>query len=347
MRPVRLAGALQPTATQEALLRVVVAPADRLEERWRGLRSLDLDHVERGALAFLPLVYMRLSDAGIDGPLLPRLKGAYRNVWYRNQLQLERLPKVAEAAGPGAIFMRDVALSTGYYADIGLRLIVQFELMSAGGGSTTPSGAVVHAGAPRYLVGRGRSQALFEAFAERSQERTVGVTTVRTLSAGDELLVGCAAGATPTIAPAQWLLDVRQILRSGAIHDPGRVAADAHLLGLASQLREAVAYLSSIDASLEVDDLLTALDARTPTRRDRLAYRLAAAPAGRLGVFPQTLGAYLRTTRADPVVRVAATLPRHLADEWGVGLREVPLMAVRKALKTIRPGPRGPRGHSP
>ena len=92
MRPVRLAGALQPTATQEALLRVVVAPADRLEERWRGLRSLDLDHVERGALAFLPLVYMRLSDAGIDDLLLPRLKGAYRNVWYRNQLQLERLP---------------------------------------------------------------------------------------------------------------------------------------------------------------------------------------------------------------------------------------------------------------
>jgi hypothetical protein len=164
---------------------------------------------------------------------------------------------------------------------------------------------------------------------------------VRTLSAGDELLVGCAAGATPATAPPQWLLDVRQILRSGAIDDPARVAADAHLLGLSSHLRETVAYLSSVDASLEVDDLLTALDARTPSRRDRLAYRLAAAPAGRLGVFPQTLGAYLRTTRADPVVRVAVRLPRHLADEWGVRLREVPVMAVRKALETIRPGPRG------
>ena len=341
MKSARLVGALQPTATQEALLRVVVAPPDRLEERWRGLRPLDLDRVERGALVFLPLVYMRLLDAGIDDPLLPRLKGAYRNVWYRNQLQLERLPQVAEAVGPGAIFMRDVALSTGFYGDVGLRLILQVELMSADGGSMTAADAVVHAGAPRWLVGPARRRALFEAFAERSQERTVGLTTVRTLSAGDELLVGCGARTTPTTAPPQWLLDVRQILRSGAIHDPGSVAADAHLLGLASQLRETVAYLSSIDASLEVDNLLTALDARTPTRRDRLAYRLAAAPAGRLGVFPQTLGAYLRTTRADPVLRVAATLPRHLADEWGVGLREVPLMVVRKALKTIRPGPRG------
>ncbi len=342
MRPVRLAGGLHPTAMQEALLRVVAAPNDQLDERWRALQPLDLDRVERGALVFLPLVYLRLTEAGIEDALLPRMKGAYRNVWYRNQLQLERLPKVVEAIASDSILMRDVALATQYYPHTGLRLIAHTELMSADGGSILVPNTVVHDGAPRYLAGPSRRRALFVAFRLRSEERTVGAVAARMLEAGDELLVACAAGAAPTTPPApQWLLDAWQILVARRIVDPDRVAADAQALGLAPQLRDTLAYLGSVDAALEIDDLHAALNARLSSRRDRLAYHLSARPAGRLGVFPQMVGAHLRTSRSEPAVRVAATLPGYLRDEWGLdGLPQVSVVAARKALTAVWAGPR-------
>jgi hypothetical protein len=320
----RLPGALQPTVTQAAFLRVVAAPPEELEERWRALQPLDLDRVEPGVLALLPLVYLRLLDAHVEDPLLPRLKGAYRNVWYRNQLQLQRLSHVIDGR-TDPIFIRDVALATAYYPHLGLRLIRRIDVLTVEG--------------PRYLAGPLLRARLFEAFAERSEERLIGGRTVRTLAPGDELLVACAAGAAPRVDPSpDWLLDVRQILSTCRLAEPDRIAADARSLGLAAQLRDSVAYLAFADAALDVRDLLAALDARPGSRRDRFAYRVSSAPVGRLGFFPRTLGAYLRQHRSESLVGAALAFPRYLAEEWGVTPDRVALVFARKAVKTLAAG---------
>jgi hypothetical protein len=316
----RLAGALHPTATQAGLLRVVSAPPDELEARWRALQPLDLDHVEQGVLVFLPLVYLRLSHAGMEDPLLPRLKGAYRNVWYRNHLQLQRLPQLVDA-GTDPILIGDVAVATAYYPHSGMRLIRQIEQLTVAG--------------PRYIARPLRRAQLFEGFAARSTRRPIGGRWVRTLAPGDELLVACAAGAAPPTPTPDWLLDVRQILSTGAIGEPDRVASGARELGLAPQLRDGVAYLASIDPTVDAGELIAELGSRSTTRRDRIAYRMSGAPVGPFGFFPRTLAAHLRQSRSQSPLRVALSLPGYLGEEWGVGAGRVVLVAARKAARTL------------
>jgi hypothetical protein len=324
---------LRPSSSQEALLRVIAAPPDDLEQRWSELQPLDLDRIEHGSMPLLLLVYERLRLAALDGPLMPRLKGAYRNVWYRNQLQLGRLPAAIAWAGDGAILFGDVSIATRYYADPGLRLITRLELMSRSGRIVPDPDAVVHDGAPPHLSAPARRRALYESFAARAESRRIGSETVATLDPGDELLFACADGVAARPAqPLQWLLDVWQILRLGGMTDPGRVAADARDLGIALQLRDTVGYLSALDRGLDAGPLLSALAGISTRRRDRLAYRLGGPLGGPTSSARSILGSYLRLTRLEPTIKVVAGLPAHLAARWGVRPRAVAFVAASKGM---------------
>lgn len=323
---------------------MIAASADDLEQRWRDLQPLDLDRIENGSMPFLLLLYERLRVAGIDDPLLPRLRGAYRNVWYRNQLQLHRLPQALERAGHGAIVFGDLAVATRYYADSGLRLITRLEFMSAAAPPNVGSDQIVHHGAPRHLAGPTRRVALYHAFEGRKEERRIGSETVAMLEAGDELLLACASGVARVPAPPlQWLLDVWQILRSGRVTDPTRVAADAAAFGIGLQLRDAVTYLTELDPTLEVALLPAALLAAPIRRRDRVAYRLCGPLPEPTSSARYILGSYLRLMRLESARSVVAGFPAHLAEEWGVRPGEVARLAARKAMsRTTTRWRRGP-----
>ena len=144
---------LRPSATHEGLLQVIAAPLDELEQRWRALQPLDIARIENGSMPLLLLLYERLKLAEIDDPLLPRLRGAHRSVWYRNQLQLKRLPEALESEGRGAIVFGDLAVATRYYADLGLRLITRLEFMAASAADVVDHDPIVHPGAPPHLAG--------------------------------------------------------------------------------------------------------------------------------------------------------------------------------------------------
>jgi hypothetical protein len=323
---------LRPSSTHEALLRVIAASPDDLEQRWCDLQPLDLDRIENGSMPLLLLLYDRLRVAGIDDPLLPRLRGAYRNVWYRNQLQMRSLPEALERAGHGALVFGDLAVATRYYRDSGLRLITRLEFMSAAARPMADSDQIVHHGAPLHLAGPTRRHALYDAFEGRKEERRIGSETVATIEAGDELLLACASGVAAVPAPPlQWLLDVWQILRSGRVTDPIRVAADAETAGIALQLRDTVAYLAELDRTLDAASLSAALLAIPIRRRDRVADRLSRSRPGRTSSARCILGSYLRFTRLEPSWKVAAGFPAHLAEQWGVRPVEVAWVAARKA----------------
>ena len=113
----------------------VLAAALHRDERGRSAwdrASSHPDLLDRAPYQLLPLLYRNLDSLGVDDPALPRLKGVYRNSWYRNQRvfaagreALERL----EAASVEALVLGGPALAAHYYPDRGARPIAAVELL--------------------------------------------------------------------------------------------------------------------------------------------------------------------------------------------------------------------------
>lgn len=127
-------GTFLPTPEQHQLLRAALLqdPASVREsfEAWKAL--VHVDRIDQGAMRLLPLLYRNLQRAGIDDPLLPRLKGVYRQVWFRNQLILDQgqrtLRALAEADIP-TIVLKGAALVQTVYAEPALRPMEDFDVL--------------------------------------------------------------------------------------------------------------------------------------------------------------------------------------------------------------------------
>jgi len=86
-----------PSAEQRLLLRALFGPAGEARSAyasWRG--AVSFDPLEVGSIPLMPLLYFRLRELGVDDPLLPLLKGAYKKHCARNLLLVSR---AAQASG--------------------------------------------------------------------------------------------------------------------------------------------------------------------------------------------------------------------------------------------------------
>jgi Uncharacterised nucleotidyltransferase len=130
----RKPGTFLPTPEQHHLLRAALLrdPA-RVRESFAAWKAaVHIDRIDQGAMRLLPLLYRNLQRAGIDDPLLPRLKGVYRQVWFRNQLILDHgrraLRSLAEAGIP-TIALKGAALVQTVYAEPALRPMEDFDIL--------------------------------------------------------------------------------------------------------------------------------------------------------------------------------------------------------------------------
>jgi hypothetical protein len=131
MKTPGLAGSFWPSPLQERLLRLVLADDADVEPLWRELQPLPFERLETGTFCLLPPVYARLTAGGVADDLLPRLRGAYRSAWYRNQLRLDRLRPALEALaenGVEAIVPGGLAVAARYYPELALRPVPLIEL---------------------------------------------------------------------------------------------------------------------------------------------------------------------------------------------------------------------------
>jgi hypothetical protein len=349
-------------------MRLALVPGVDVEESWRDLQPLDLETLEPGTFALLPLVYRRLDDAGVRESRLSRLAGIYRSNWVKNQLQLERLPSLLGAlqdAGVEPLLVGGAAVATRYYAQLGLRPILQLEILvspSAGadaaaaiskagwrlverGGRTsrfhdesTTTSAVLYEGLPTYFLGPVESTAAVAALRGAAAERAVGGASALTLSPADELLLTCGLGARKTIAPqAQWLVDAHHILAAGDLDDT-RLVARARAHRLVPPLRETLTYLTrAATPGAAANEILRTLDQERPDRRDGLAYRLAANGLGPLGSPPEALLEHARQSLDQPLPAALRSLPSFMRDVWELdGVGQVPPVAARKILRRMR-----------
>lgn len=366
-------GAFWPSATQRALLEVALSPVEQAAARWRELQPLDVSTLEPGSLGLLPLLYERLRDIEPGEPQLPRLFGTYRSVWYRNQLLVDRLgvllPLLRERAGVEPLLVGGMSALLRWYPRLGLRPVPQLELIVERdvvpvvaevaaysgwrqGGQTATSTIlrdesqrtlVIYRGPPPALVGPLRADGM-----PALRERALALGDIQgspcVLDSADELLFACATGARTTLIPTcQWLVDVHRILHSPEAPPSGALLERARQVRLLAPVRAALRYLAEIVHDEVFSRYAGDFDTEPLRPRDRIAFGLAGVPGVRLAGAAQILATYVQATADDPPLRAAARLPRHLQERWGAQtLIEVPLLALRKALRIADPQPSPP-----
>jgi hypothetical protein len=367
MKAPGLAGSFWPSPLQERLLRLVLADDADVEPLWRELQPLPFERLETGTFCLLPPVYARLTAGGVEDDLLPRLRGAYRSAWYRNQLRLDRLRPALEALaenGVEAIAPGGLAVAARYYPELALRPVPLIELAVqpedgpatreilerldwrlVGGRSsgfaryTTADGVVplfLHEGVPPLVGGPVPPGAALQELRAGAELRPLGEAAAWMLDPSDELVVACGLGAsTAVVQSPQWLLDTHRVIVTAGVSAEA-VAARAVRFRLVPAVRDTLRYLERLVRDDRLRPLLDALE-RTPTsRRDELVHRLAGAGPGRFGGVPPALVAHARATLDQPTHRTVTGAPRAVAAAWEIDRARLPLVAAEKALARVR-----------
>ncbi|MBA2568155.1 MAG: nucleotidyltransferase family protein [Actinobacteria bacterium] len=318
--------------------------------------GLDIDRLERGSYSLMPLVYRRLSDAGVEEPHLPRLKGIYRHTWSKNQVLLENLRVVTEKLREGGV---DVLIVGGaarlpYYGEVGERTVSDFELLvrevdleralRAVGWNGGPVPDRVARARSAVRVGGQEHRAFglywrflpeFPAAGDDDIWRAAGQTALEgieglALDPADELLATCTGGARTALwANVQWVADAVVIIRSGRL-DWERLERTARVRRATLRMREALGYVGDLLQAPVPEEVLRALVAVPATPRDRVAHKISGSGGKAFGELPGTLARYIRSGEG------VLALPRFLRDTWNVDRSwQLPVAVARKGVKTI------------
>jgi len=123
-----------PDETQEHLLQAATAPeaatAANAWNRWNDLTTLD--DVQTQSFNLLPLVYRNLTNLGVNGQDIDRLRGVYRYTWSRNQLLMSTGARAIRTLNRGAIetlVLKGGALNLLQFNDLGVRPMADFDLL--------------------------------------------------------------------------------------------------------------------------------------------------------------------------------------------------------------------------
>ena len=87
---------------------------------------------DAGSYQLLPQLYVNLDRCGYDAPIMGRLRGLYRNAWYRNQQQLallQDLIKRLELSDIRTMLLGDGALMYGYCISPGARNLHTLDIL--------------------------------------------------------------------------------------------------------------------------------------------------------------------------------------------------------------------------
>jgi hypothetical protein len=360
-------GSFWPDATQRALLQVALGPAEQAAGRWHALQPLDVSELPAGSFALLPLLYERLAAIAPDDPQPPLLHGIYRSTWYRNQLLLDRLAHLLpslRAHGADALVVGGAAAVRRWYRALGSRPVSPLELIVAPDtvplvraasvdAGWRPAGArpwlvrfvgegetalVVHAGAPAPLAGPLGPARGYDALRERARKLTGTDGDPLVLDPADELLRLCATGARTVLPPScQWVIDVHQLVSSREAPPVEWLLARARRFCVLEPLRAALLYIAETLETAGLDDYLQALEDARGNRRERIAFRLAGLPGGRLTAPAQLVAAHLQASADGPLSRAVTRLPRHLQETWRTeSPARAMAMGLRKTARLLR-----------
>lgn len=117
-----------PNTEEELFLELLLGERPHFPRRWQEWRdTVVFDDIDFATLRLLPLLYMRLCEAGItDDTYVGKIRGVYRMVWARNQRLLEEVSVVATALrekGIDVVLLKGLALLIDVYRDPAARFL--------------------------------------------------------------------------------------------------------------------------------------------------------------------------------------------------------------------------------
>jgi hypothetical protein len=111
-----------PNKEQEMLLRSALLNGKEALDAWQRWKLMvDIDQLDH---RLLPKLYHNLKAELPSDPLMSRLKGVYRQTWYKNQLLFHRaaiLLTSLQDAGIETLCLKGAAIIVLHYRDAGLR----------------------------------------------------------------------------------------------------------------------------------------------------------------------------------------------------------------------------------
>lgn len=353
-----------PTAEQEWVLRFALgSPTDR-----RPAGDLDVRRLDDTTRRLLPLLYPKLRDLDVRGPLRDASEQEYRQTASRNAALFDRgrrLVDELQKAGVVTLTLKGAALVARYYGDAGLRPMADMDV-AIPIASLFPSIAALHRAGwtPRYRLTTGfirtRHAAPFATadgfacdlhwriFAEptppgfedelwtMSSEIDFHGVRTRALSSADQLVHVCLHGARWAPVPAVWWIgDAATIVHAGDV-DWNGVVSRAVNARFVLRLREALGYLHDrLDVAIP-PTVLDDLRARRVSAFERLEWRLLAREHRMLGELP-TYWCHHRRSGEGGGLQGVLGFPAYLRDAWGLrSPADLPRAATSRAVVRVR-----------
>lgn len=302
----------QPTAAQELLLKACLRPGREAVACWEAWRTqIDIDQIDVGSRRLLPLLHAALAVAGIDHPLMGKYRGMWRLAWCRNQILMRdglALAAALRQAGIMPMALKGAALNLAYYHDIGLRPMIDFDLMVPTGQALEAATAMTRLGwihTPAHvptmpdllLIMHARPfenaqgnevdlhwHVLHERCAPDADDEfwksaiPAGARPVLLPDPADLLLMICTQGVRWNPASQlQWIADAVTVMRSGRM-TWDRLLEQSVRCRMVLPLRQALRYVREVIGEAMPAEVVRALEAMPVAPVDAKAYRTAVAP---------------------------------------------------------------------
>lgn len=346
--PLRLHG-IWPTDDEELAIRAALADGERAIAAWKEwLDTNDLDRLSFGSFRLLPLIYSKLAAAHYDGPEMSKLRGVYRQSWYRNQLLLHTVEAILmefSAAHVPTLLMKGIPLSLRTYQDAGVRSMGDGDILVPPGrrddairileargwrrfSAFLPGHAVVYESSDGlqidlhwYLTKYHRVEAASEPFWKGAVPFQLGEASTLAMNHTDELLHCLIHGMHwEQDLPIRWIPDALNILaRHPADIDWDRFVAVAVAVRNSPTIRTALDYLISRYQADVPPGLLERLEQES-TAGERLEnwFRLHATARHPWGMLPLRWIAYWRSERQRGAIPTPVGFLRELKKNWGI-----------------------------
>jgi hypothetical protein len=310
--PAAPVGGCWPTPEQEWLLQAALLPAPAGRRAWdQWSAAVNVQTLDHGSNRLLPLLYHNLRALGVEHPELDRLRGLYRQAWYKNQILLHRLSQVLQpltAAGVPVLVLKGAALLLGYYHNLGLRSMTDLDVLVPTRQAAEAERILLALGwQPRFRAVHsqgfvdqaGRELDLHwlvlpecpqltadDDFWAAARPLEVAGVPALALHPADQFLHVCVHGlAWNWLPPLRWVADAVIVLRATPDFDWARLTAQARQRELVLPLREALNYLARLVQAPIPPAVLEELGRERVAAALRLDFRARTAAPERRGPF--------------------------------------------------------------
>jgi hypothetical protein len=363
-------GGCRPDEEQRLLLRAALLQGNEALNAWEEWKSrVDIDRIDSGSYRILPLLYRNLAGLGVQDPLLGKLKGVYRQAWYRNQMLLHAAAGLLEkftSAGIETMVLKGAALVSTYYRDPGARPMVDLDVLvpapkamdaihllsDLGWKSITRpiefyEESVIAAVNSNHFVGAEghqvdlhwhllpecRHPSADEDFWKDSVPLRILHADTSALNRTDQLLHTCFHGIIwNPVPPVRWVADAMMILQApGPDLDWERLLAQALRLRMILRLKTALRYLAETLQAPLPPGYIDRLEALPVSRLETMEHRFMTRRVELLGGLPELWFYHLRAPGGTKFIRKLIGFPTYLRRYWGLtGSFALPIGLARK-----------------